>query len=134
MLPNEILDRIFLMSDSEDIKNWESYERLNRNTFLKKKDKNQWCAVKNNNKIGIDYLCTNQKFLDVAFRCAIRENNLEMVKYTVDKGANISAENHFALIFACRSLNADLVEYILNLYSDDETNSFKESFFHTFFY
>ncbi len=119
-LPNEILDRIFMMCDSEDIRNWESYERLNRNTFMKKKDKNQWCAVRNNNKIGLDYLCTTQEFLDVAFRCAIREKSLEMVKYTVEKGADIFAKNHYAFREACRNGSIDIMSYLVLLYTDEQ--------------
>ncbi len=56
VLPNEILDKIFLMSSSVDIRIWESYERLSKITFMKKKHSNLVDACREGNILGVRFL------------------------------------------------------------------------------
>ncbi len=58
-LPNEILDKVFLLCSSRDINNWESYEHLSRLTFMKKKHDNLIEACKEGNITCVKFLIEN---------------------------------------------------------------------------
>ena len=51
---------------------------------------------------------------DAAFRAAVKQNNLDMVKYLLEQGAYARAENDYALIHAATHLeNWDMVKCLL---------------------
>lgn len=116
VLPNEILDNVFLLSDTEDIRNWEHYERLNRNTFLKKKDRNVLNAIIGGNLLGVKYLLSQGADRSVALMYAGCYGQLEIAKYLVAAGgADIHAWNDRALRHAAGNGHLEVVKYLVTV-------------------
>lgn len=110
VLPNEILHKIFMYCDSEDIRKWKKYERLDKYTFLKKKDKCPVYAVKSGNIIGLKYLVeTGFPIEDDYLLCAARRGNIGIVKFCVESGVKTL---DVALINACIYGKIKVVKYL----------------------
>lgn len=118
LLPNELLDKIFMLSNCSDIKNWENFERMNKNTFMKKKDSCVLEAAFAGNLIGLkyhlhlveNYICNSD--LSYVFYAAISSGNIEVVKYFVELGIPLPV---ISAGTAVRSGNLDVLKYLHGL-------------------
>lgn len=117
-LPNEILDKIFLMSSSRDIRRWESYERLNKTTFLKKKHDIE--ASKEGNIKALKYLVEQGVKLhaneESPLCWASGNGHLEVVLFLVEM--NIDLDVTTALSNACYNSHVEIVEFLVEMGAD----------------
>ena len=105
--PNEIYLYIDALSeeDKSDIKDEHLKEliKLGINNF----------SIKNNNLGLLQYLIENNFITnDQALRLASENGEIKVVKYLVDHGANVNAEDDYALIWASINGHKDIVKYL----------------------
>ena len=117
--PNEIYLYVDSLSkeDKKEIKNKHLKEliELGINNF----------SIKNNNLVLLQYLIENNSITnDNSLRSAARNGHLDVIKYLVDHGANVNAEDDEALILASKYGHLDVVEYLVdhgaNIHAQDD--------------
>ena len=107
--PNEIYLYVNSLSkgDKSDIKDEHLKEliKLGINNF----------SIKNNNLGLLQYLIENNFITnDEALIYASSNGHLDVVKYLVDHGANVNADDDEALIWASKNGHLDVVEYLVD--------------------
>lgn len=93
-IPNEVIDKVLMFCDSDDINRWESYEKMFETTFLKKRYSSITEASRYGNLMCVKYLVSVGADIhvddDYSLRCSARYGHLEVVKYLVSLGADIN--------------------------------------------
>jgi ankyrin repeat protein len=117
-LPNEIIDKIMMESSPTDIKRWKDFERMNKRTYLKKKNSTLTEAASEGNLLGVEYLLQNGADLEregyIALFQAAANNHLNVVRYLMIKGVDISGINGYYMLSAVISNgHIDVLKYLL---------------------
>ncbi len=101
-LPPEILERIFLYSSSCDVIKWKNL--VSNYVYLCKKDANLRQAIDNDNLIGVKYLLEMGADIhandNYALRFSAENGRLEIVKYLVEMGADIRMDDEYTFRFS----------------------------------
>jgi ribosomal protein L30/L7E len=114
-LPNEIIDKIFLFSNSQSIIRWKDYQKMNKTTFLKKKDSILETAIESDNIIGVKYLLSSgyDTYKKYMFEIAVERGHLDIIQYflQIDK----TADARYAILESCYRGHLHTVKYLVDI-------------------